>query len=139
MESVARNLNNCDTNPLKNRIQHPQLIDSGYHEWLSSQQDGKYTHRMYIPTSSDPCNGLAFHWKFDNDSSKIHIAVAVKATGWSAFGFSEAGGMKGADIVYYEADKNELVDSHVSDGYMRPTSLLVGMSFKIGNSTWRGI
>jgi len=74
-----------------------------------------------MPTAHNACDGLAFHWNIDEGSSKIHIAVAAKANGWVGLGFSEAGGMKGADIVYYEASSGELVDAHVGDGYFKPT------------------
>jgi len=65
---------------------------------------------------------MAFHWKII-DSSKIQIGVTVKSNsqGWAGIGFSETGGMKGADVIYYEASTDELVDAHVGDGYMRPT------------------
>jgi hypothetical protein len=116
---ATRHLNQCNTNPLDPTS---STSGTGYHQWLSSLATGQYTNNLYIPTTSNVCDGLAFHWKIDKDSSKISIAVAAKADGWAAIGFSESGGMKGADIVYYVPSTGELVDSHVGDGYVRPTT-----------------
>ena len=44
-----------------------------------------------------------------------HQCIALMqatATGWVGFGFAETNGMAGADIVYYEAAGNRLVDAH---------------------------
>lgn len=87
-----------------------------------------YENALFLPTKSDPCKGMAFHWNIveDGTDSKIQIGVVVKTSsalegsGWVGFGFSEAGGMRGADIVYYEAATNTIVDSNVGDGYLRP-------------------
>ena len=109
----------CDTNPLDPTS---STNGTGYHLWKSSLIPGQFSGNIYIPTASDACKGIAFHWKIDKEAAKIHIAVAVKDAGWSAIGFSETGGMKGADIVYYESSSGELVDAHVGDGYRRPTT-----------------
>ncbi len=108
----------CDTNPLD-----PTSSTSGnsYHQWISSLPNEKYTNNLFIPSASNSCEGLAFHWKIDKEGSKVSIAVAAKADGWVALGFSETGGMKGADIVYFESVTSLLVDAHVGDAYMRPT------------------
>jgi hypothetical protein len=39
-------------------------------------------------------------------------AAQATATGWVGFGLAETSGMAGADIVYYEAAGNRLVDAH---------------------------
>jgi len=36
----------------------------------------------------------------------------AKASGWVGFGIAEAGGMPGADIVYYERDADKIFDAH---------------------------
>jgi len=41
----------------------------------------------------------------------INLAIEAKASGWVAFGISEAGGMKGADVVYFERTKTVLTDA----------------------------
>lgn len=95
---------------------------------LTSLLFSSYENELFLPTKSDPCKGMAFHWNIVEDAtdSKIQIGVVVKTSsalegsGWVGFGFSEAGGMRGADIVYYEAASNTIVDSHVDDGYLRP-------------------
>lgn len=95
---------------------------------LTSLLFSSYENELFLPTKSDPCKGMAFHWNIveDGTDSKIQIGVVVKTSsalegsGWVGFGFSEAGGMRGADIVYYEADSNTIVDSYVGDGYLRP-------------------
>jgi len=94
-----------------------KVTTDGYLKWLAitngiiveeeealdeSPNKNKYHGKMYIPTRSDSCNGLAFHWGVDKAHSKIHIAVAVRALGWAAFGISLTGGMVGSDIVYVE-------------------------------------
>ena len=85
--------------------------------WVS----GQYDQHIYIPTKSDSCNGMKFYWKIDNDEDIIQIVVAAKAIGWIGFGFSETGGMRGADIAYFTLDNQEIVDAHVRDGYVRPS------------------
>ncbi len=112
---------------------------TGYGKWLSSRYPVTtlpssadilpYDGTIYMPTSSDICEGMAFHWSIVNDRKKIRVAVGVKASagggigldqGWAAVGFSETGGMKGADIVYFEAATKQLVDAFVADGYFTP-------------------
>jgi len=116
-EASTRRLSLCDENPLDPLS---SATATGYEEWKASLAAGRFTNNLFIPTVSDPCNGLAFHWKIDIDTSKIHVAVAVEAEGWVGIGLSESGGMKGADIVYYEVSTDELVDAHVPDAYVRP-------------------
>lgn len=103
----------CSNNPLDPNS------DAGAQ--MSSLLFSSYENKLYLPTKSDPCNGMTLHWKII-DSSKIQIGVTVKSNsqGWAGIGFSETGGMKGADVVYYEAATNKLVDAHVGDGYAMP-------------------
>ena len=113
---------------------------SGYQQWLRSlDPPNLYTNDVFLTTTADECKGLAFHWKIDEAESTINIAVAVKATGWVGIGFSEVGGMKGADIVYYEASSNELIDSHVGDYYGMPTiDTIQDWTLKSGQMTGDG-
>lgn len=103
----------CSNNPLD--------PNSDVGAQMSSSLFSSYENKLYLPTKSDPCNGMTLHWKII-DSSKIQIGVTVKSNsqGWVGIGFSETGGMKGADIVYYEAATNKLVDAHVGDSYAMP-------------------
>ena len=110
----------CGTNPLDSSSN--THAGTGYHQWKSSLLPSQqFPNDLYIPTAHDPCTGLTFHWKIDKKKASIRIAVAVKDAGWSAIGFSETGGMKGADVVYFETATGELVDAHVGDAYVRPT------------------
>lgn len=46
---------------------------------------------------------LDVFWTIDDEADTIRVAVHAKAaTGWAGVGFSEMGGMEGADIVFYE-------------------------------------
>jgi dopamine beta-monooxygenase len=100
------------------------VSDNGYNSWKLSA-GVNYNHQIYVPTASDPCVGISFHWSILGSS--IQIAVAsfigtnlVESGGWVGLGFSETGGMSGADIVYYETSTNSLVDAHVLDGNAKP-------------------
>lgn len=128
---VVTVLAKCDTNPLD---PSSNMGGTEYQQWLSSLSPNQYEGNVYIPTTSNPCMGLAFHWRIDKESSKIYIAVAAQATGWVALGFSETGGMRGADIVYFEAISNQLIDSHVGDAYGKPQSDMI-QDWKLNNST----
>ncbi len=86
--------------------------------FLSWATETNYDNSVYIPTSADTCNGMSFHWTIDPVEETIHIAVAVKIMseeGWAAFGFSETGGMRGADVVYFTTSSRTAVDAHILD------------------------
>ena len=80
-----------------------------YTDWLQSVS---YIRSIYLPGSSSG-EGAAVHWSLLGD--EIHLAVAVRATGWAAFGISENGGMRGADMLIFNAEDEELVDAYVLD------------------------
>lgn len=61
---------------------------------------------------------MKIYWTIDDVT--IYLALEVAATGWVGFGLGETSGMKGADIVYYEAAANRLVDAHVTTELGRP-------------------
>ena len=88
-----------------------------YTDWLSQNQ-ALYPKSIFLSTDADESLGIAVHWSILDD--EIHIAVAARATGWVGFGIAEAGGMLGADIVYFTAATGELVDAHVLDQYAQP-------------------
>ena len=88
-----------------------------YTDWLSQNQ-ALYPKSIFLSTDVDESLGIAVHWSILDD--EIHIAVAARATGWVGFGIAEAGGMLGADIVYFTAATGELVDAHVLDQYAQP-------------------
>lgn len=64
----------------------------------------KYSHSKVLKEGT-----MKIFWRLDADT--IHLALEATATGWVGFGLAETTGMAGADIVYYEAASNKLVDS----------------------------
>ena len=62
---------------------------------------------------------MAVHWRIL--ATKIRIAVAVQAKGWAGFGFSETGGMKGSDIVYFSTSDHQIHDAFVLDTIGAPS------------------
>ena len=91
--------------------------DDGYLQWLAQSS---YTQKTYIPTVSDECLGMSLHWHVNVTSSKVRIAVAAQAKGWASVGFSETGGMKGSDIVYFIAQDGKVFDAYVKDSNIQP-------------------
>ena len=86
-----------------------------YLDWVDKSS---YERHAWIESSSDSALGVAIHWTTDN--THIQLAVAANATGWVGFGLSESGSMRGADIIMYTAETDELVDSHVLDDLVTP-------------------
>lgn len=85
-------------------------------EWLADQYGDQH---VYMPSKSDSCKGMKFYWKIMDDT--IQITAVAKSNGWLAFGFSETGGMRGADIVYFTQANEQVVDAHVKDFYAKPS------------------
>mmetsp|Transcript_24488 Transcript_24488/g.37251 ORF Transcript_24488/g.37251 Transcript_24488/m.37251 type:complete len:636 (+) Transcript_24488:115-2022(+) len=111
-EAAASTTIVCEDNPL-----YP-VISSRSSSTTTAAAEERFDYNLWIPSLSDPCNGIVLYWNVNNET--LHIAVAAPVTGWVGIGFTETGGMRGADIVYYEASSNELVDAHVPDAYVRP-------------------
>jgi len=88
-----------------------------YLSWFEDAQ-GDYDEAFFIPHTSDPSLGTSLHWKIENDV--LHLAVAVRATGWMAFGISENGGMAGSDMFVLEAAKPDEVQDMYAMAYERP-------------------
>jgi dopamine beta-monooxygenase len=86
-----------------------------YVSWLANVS---YNKSAYLPSTSSEGEGVAIHWNIKD--SMIHLAVVAPATGWAAFGFAEAGAMRGADIIMYSAETDTLVDSYVLDQSVKP-------------------
>ena len=86
-----------------------------YLDWANKSS---YDRHAWIESSSDSSLGVAIHWT--TDDTHIRLAVAANATGWVGFGLSESGSMKGADIIMYTAETDELVDSYVLDDLVTP-------------------
>lgn len=81
--------------------------DASYVSWLDTVD---YSRSVFLPGST-LSDGAAIHWNIIAD--QIQLAIAVRATGWVAFGISENGGMRGADMVIFEAEGENLIDAHV--------------------------
>lgn len=87
--------------------------NQAYLDWL---QTVEYQAYEFIPTSSDPNAGAAIHWSISSDEMYVDLAVAVRATGWVGFGLSEAGGMRGADMMIFEArNPTTVIDAYVQE------------------------
>ena len=84
-----------------------------YLEWAQLPTTSvAYNTSLFLPSATDEANGVAVHWKINNDT--ISLAVAARADGWVAFGLSENGGMFGSDVVAFEAAKpDSLRDLHI--------------------------
>ena len=80
-----------------------------------------YSNSKHLPYVDENGNDsiVALHWKVNNDTNKINIALAVEAEGWIAIGFTEMGGMPGADMVIFKRSSKKLLDAH-SVAYERP-------------------
>lgn len=128
----AETLSACD---------HFQGTDrDAYLEWYEDADiDSTYPNAVYLQGSdpNSPENGAAVHWKVDD--THVYIAVAARATGWLGFGISEAGGMRGTDMVLFSAARpNELVDAFTTDDLFPQTDDCVGdwvlVSSNVGDS-----
>jgi DOMON domain/Copper type II ascorbate-dependent monooxygenase, N-terminal domain len=85
-----------------------------YLDWVAANGSSYNASVCYDALSSDATQGIAVHWKVDDEN--VYIAVAARATGWVGFGLAETGGMKGADMVIFEtANPGQLRDAHVLD------------------------
>eukprot|EP00429_Kryptoperidinium_foliaceum_P006414 CAMPEP_0176006552 /NCGR_PEP_ID=MMETSP0120_2-20121206/2780_1 /TAXON_ID=160619 /ORGANISM="Kryptoperidinium foliaceum, Strain CCMP 1326" /LENGTH=595 /DNA_ID=CAMNT_0017339293 /DNA_START=320 /DNA_END=2107 /DNA_ORIENTATION=- len=96
---------------------------SSYHDWINDKKiEARYTAVTFLPGSDPdhPENGAAVHWKVDEEY--VHLAVAVRATGWMGFGIAEAGGMLGTDMALFEAGRpDRIIDAYTTDVRMPQT------------------
>jgi hypothetical protein len=76
---------------------------------------GKYLRRKFLGNK----NEIVVLWTVDEDAGLLRLAVAAEASGWVGFGISDTGGMRGADIVVFEAQSREIND-YFSMDYGRP-------------------
>mmetsp|Transcript_4381 Transcript_4381/g.10303 ORF Transcript_4381/g.10303 Transcript_4381/m.10303 type:complete len:599 (-) Transcript_4381:246-2042(-) len=92
---------------------------AGYTSWLNTNFGTAYSQHSFLSTASASGSGAAVFWKINGD--EINFAIAARATGWLAFGISEAGGMLGSDVVYYEtANPDQVVDSYIMENRAAP-------------------
>jgi DOMON domain len=90
---------------------------SPYLNWLV-EKGGSYDSSTYFAAGgSDETQGAALHWRVDEEY--VYIGVAARAKGWVGLGMADAGGMRGADIVIFEASKpGVLTDTYVQEELM---------------------
>lgn len=93
-------------------------INAPYVSWLTSRGEANFEHSAFLSGTTEG-DGVAVHWTIDDSTRTIRLAVAAPATGWVGFGLAEAGGMKGADIVLFEAATNTLTDAYAIE-YVAP-------------------
>ncbi|CAJ1960436.1 unnamed protein product [Cylindrotheca closterium] len=87
--------------------------------WLDAKFGTSVSQHSFLTSSSNADNGAAVFWEINGD--EIEFAIVVRASGWVALGISEAGGMFGSDVVYYESSNpNTVVDSHIMDSRAAP-------------------
>jgi DOMON domain len=87
-----------------------------YLDWVNTKGDSYASSECLPSKTPNTTQGVAVHWKVDDEN--IHIAVDARAVGWVGFGIAEAGGMKGADMVLFEAAKPTVLrDAHVLDEF----------------------
>ena len=74
---------------------------------------------------------IARVWAFIGQlTHTIQIAAAVQTgsvpdangnkSGWAAVGFSETGGMRGADVVYFTSSSTDIKDAYIRDELVQP-------------------
>ena len=87
--------------------------NAAYLSWVDDKGSAYNVSACYNATSSDTTQGVAVHWKIDEEN--LYLAVAARTEGWVGFGLAEAGGMRGADLVIYESGTGQVRDAHVLD------------------------
>jgi len=93
---------------------------NNHEDYLSWFNDNglSYETSTFLPQLSDDMQGMSLHWNVDE--THLTLAVAVRATGWVAFGLSENGGMAGADVFFYQVASEKLTDGHILDDKIMP-------------------
>lgn len=107
----------------------------GYLSWAEKNK-ANYDNSVFVSSTADVCQGVGFHWSVNTDTTDSHITIAAAfyigessssaGSGYGAIGFSETGGMRGADVVYFTfEDSNpnstaKLIDAHILDSLTKP-------------------
>ena len=89
-------------------------------EDITDSGDPLFAHTVFVTKDDTDSEGMAVHWTLVDNNKSIRLAVAYRAKSWVGFGIAENGGMKGADIVTFEASTGEFVDRHVLDEIITP-------------------
>jgi dopamine beta-monooxygenase len=111
--------------------------NEAYLSWFQSVGVTRdYTVAAYFAASEfaqvdNALQGAALHWKIVNDDT-LHVAVVVRSansasasgsggsTGWVGLGLADAGGMKGADMVYYQSSQPGILTDAYADREAQP-------------------
>ena len=110
----------------------------GYLSWAENNKSN-YDSSVFVSSTADVCQGVGFHWSVNTDTTDSHIAIAAafyigessstggdNGGGYGAIGFSETGGMRGADVVYLTFEDSDttstakLIDAHILDSLTKP-------------------
>jgi DOMON domain len=88
--------------------------NGAYLDWVASA-GSKYPAFQFLPSDdTDSNDGIAIHWDIPSNDTKLHLAVAARATGFVGFGLADAGGMEGSDIMLFEtSNPNTVRDCYV--------------------------
>ena len=111
------------------------LNHDAYLSW-SNTSSNSYVTSVFLESSANATEGVAVHWTLN--ATHIHLAVAARATGWVGFGIAESGGMRGADIVLFEAETKTLTDTHVLDDLVMPITDICQNWELVGSQTEGG-
>ena len=74
---------------------------------------------MYERNLELQAGAMKMYWTISGDT--LLLGLEATATGWVAFGLAETTGMRGSDIVYYEAARAKLIDAYAPD-YRKPVA-----------------
>ena len=89
----------------------PSLKDSSAFAAFHAKNLGDFDNSHYLN------DHVAVYWNVND--ALIDVFVASDAKGWIGFGISDAGGMRGADMVIYETETDSIGDYYSMD-YVRP-------------------
>jgi dopamine beta-monooxygenase len=96
-----------------------------YLDWLGTR-GAKFENVVFLDSTAATSdkqleNGAAFHWTLDKENTMLQLALVTRATGWMGFGLSENGGMRGADMMVFDAaHPDRLIDAHFMDDIFTP-------------------
>ena len=65
--------------------------NEAYLEWYQTAISENYDSSVYLPSTKDPLQGMAVHWRVIDDKELV-LAVAARSSGWIGFGIGDAGG-----------------------------------------------
>ena len=89
--------------------------DNGYTSWKQNE-GSNYDQYTYLKRDGVDVDA-ALHWSIIEEEESIKMALITKASGWSAFGIAESGGMPGSDIAVFTMSEDGigvLMDYHAT-------------------------